>query len=517
MKHVNWMGLVALWALATAGCASDPAPLAPSEPECLEAIAEQRAMDGCGVFVRARRLGDEGKLGTGTMADPLLSLPRAIELARGGRRRVFVCRVGFYPDTLILPSGVDLLGAFDCDNGWVFSPPESIVAFWETSPPGPITLSIVPDDGDRQGIEDDGVSTVANIMVEAASTGHDGESLIAILVHPNTALELFRSTIRIFNTAGHGADGGEGIPDRPGRAPDGMAGSPGGEACSADTVPGGAAVTAVHEDGSMSVGGKGGDGRADRGDDGNDGAPLPSPNPSGLGLGGAGATSLRPCENGQNGAVGMDGADGRGGRRAGTFTMTGWVGEAGTEGADGKPGTGAGGGGGARGGTLACSAPPNGGRSGGSGGGGGWGGKGGKGGGHGGASVGVLAFDARVTLRDVLITTHGGGRGGLGQTGQDGGDGGQPGRAANAPGEDDALRACDGGHGGRGGRGGRGGGGAGGPSIGIAYVNEELLTVERVRFSLGHPGKGGYTVGPEGTPVAVGEDGFASETYRFTP
>ncbi|MGK3962078.1 hypothetical protein WMF38_54365 [Sorangium sp. So ce118] len=517
IKRVKRMAIALLGTLAAAGCASEPSvpgETAPSEPACLEALAEHRALEGCGVFATPPMFADSFG-GSGTMADPAITLGRAIELARTGRRRVFACGGWSFPEDVVLPSGIDLVGGFDCRNGWIYD--EGTPAFLLTpNKGGPVSISVVPDDGERQGL-DDGISTITDLLLWIVNATRDGTSTVGIVVQQNAALELVRGHIKTIGPAGRGFDADTYMPDRSDRARDGTDGSPGGDACSADTVPGGAAVTTLCDDGSMSIGGKGGDGHADRGDDGTSGAPLPSPNPSGAGLGGAAATSQAPCEAGKQGAQGVAGARGRGGRRAGTFTVKGWVGEAGTDGGDGTPATGGGGGGGARGGTLACSAPPNGGRSGGSGGGGGCGGKGGRGGGYGGGSIGVIAFDARVTLRDVHIQTHEGGYGGFGQAGQDGGYGGQPGRAAEAQEHGSALRACDGGPGGRGGHGGLGGGGAGGPSVGIAYVNEELLTLEDVTFQIGAPGEGGYTREDDGTWVAVGEDGFASETYRFTP
>ncbi|WP_438002904.1 hypothetical protein WME89_28735 [Sorangium sp. So ce321] len=515
MKHVKRMAFALLGTLAAAGCASEPSvpgEAAPSEPACLEAITEHRALEGCGVFARAPRSG-EFIGGSGTMADPALTLGHAIELARTGRRRVFACGGWSFGEDVVLPSGIDLVGGFDCRNGWNYD--EGTPAFLLTPDKGgPVSISVVPDDGERQGL-DDGVSTITDLLLWIVNATRDGASTVGIVVHPNAALELVRGHIETIGAAHRGFDADRNMPDQPDRARDGTDGSPGGDACSADIVPGGAAVSTIYDDGSMSVGGKGGDGRADRGDDGSSGAPLPSPNPSGAGLGGAGATSQGPCEAGQFGARGVDGAHGRGGRRAGTFTATGWVGEAGTDGGDGTPGAGGGGGGGARGGTLACSVPPNGGRSGGSGGGGGFGAKGGRGGGYGGGSIGIIAFDARVTLRDVHIQTHNGGDGGYGQRGQEGGHGGRPGEAAEARGQGSALRACDGGLGGRGGHGGNGGAGAGGPSVGIAYVNEELLTLENVTFQIGAPGEGGYTSGADST--LEGENGFASEMVRFSP
>ncbi|WP_049949385.1 hypothetical protein [Sorangium cellulosum] len=68
--------------------------------------------------------------------------------------------------------------------------------------------------------------------------------------------------------------------------------------------------------------------------------------------------------------------------------------------------------------------------------------------------------------------------------------------------------------GGDGGEGGYGGPGRGGDSIGIAYLDEERLTVEGVTFTLGPPGKGGISWDKQGERIS-GEDGVAVEMRRF--
>ncbi|KYF92858.1 hypothetical protein BE17_41240 [Sorangium cellulosum] len=79
--------------------------------------------------------------------------------------------------------------------------------------------------------------------------------------------------------------------------------------------------------------------------------------------------------------------------------------------------------------------------------------------------------------------------------------------------------ACRGGYGGDGGTGGYGGGGAGGPSIGIAYADDEQLTLDRVTFEIGPGGRGGIAEVLDETRDKAnrGSDGFAAETMRFAP
>ncbi|WP_437597342.1 hypothetical protein WMF28_32420 [Sorangium sp. So ce590] len=513
-------GAAVLLMLASTGCGTAGrcddgtgcGEAAPSETDCLEALAAHKAVDGCGVFVAYPPLFNASDDLDGTMARPVYALAHGIELARAGRRRMFVCNQLSYPEILTVPSGIDVHGGFNCDRGWQYEGDASPTVMGYPAQQLPHT--IVPDEGERHGL-DDGISTFTDVKFHQSGTSIAGQSAIGILVEPNAAVELVRSHLIV-------AGGASGLPgngfrtEARERARDGADGNPGGDACSADTVAGGAAVTTVCEDGSMSTGGKGGDGHADRGEAGSDGTPLPSPNPDGAGLGGAGGREGSACGYGKSGQPGELGADGRSGRGPGRITREGWVGESGTDGKQGGPGRGGGGGGGSFGGSAACGASPSGGASGGSGGSGGaggCGGQGGRGGGYGGASIGILALDgARVTLRQVAIETGDGGSGGKGDYGQDGGVGGRWGGIGQHPG--DYRRACDGGSGGYGGPGGNGGGGTGGPSIGIAYVDEDQFTLEDVTFTLGAPGKGGATYKPDDDK---GDDGFAAETYRFTP
>ncbi|HTN85055.1 MAG TPA: hypothetical protein VL242_15255, partial [Sorangium sp.] len=74
--------------------------------------------------------------------------------------------------------------------------------------------------------------------------------------------------------------------------------------------------------------------------------------------------------------------------------------------------------------------------------------------------------------------------------------------------------SCSGGNGGRGGDGGYGGPGRGGDSIGIAYLDEDQLTLEGVTFELGPPGDGGVSWAVNGDEIRA-EDGNAVETLRF--
>ncbi|WP_438041130.1 hypothetical protein [Sorangium sp. So ce128] len=152
-----------------------------------------------------------------------------------------------------------------------------------------------------------------------------------------------------------------------------------------------------------------------------------------------------------------------------------------------------------------------GGAGGGSGGAGGCGGRGGRGGENGQPSIGILALHAKVTVRDNTITARDGGPGGDGGGPEDGGKGGRglPGGAVG-----DGTWSCGGADGGDGGPGGRGGPGRGGDSIGVAYLDEDQLTLEAVTFELGLPGPGGTSWDWSGEEI-TGEDGIQVETLRF--
>ncbi|WP_437731764.1 hypothetical protein [Sorangium sp. So ce1335] len=68
--------------------------------------------------------------------------------------------------------------------------------------------------------------------------------------------------------------------------------------------------------------------------------------------------------------------------------------------------------------------------------------------------------------------------------------------------------------GGQGGPGGYGGPGRGGDSIGIAYLDEDQLRLERVSFEIGPPGSGGMSWDHDGS-TTMGPSGESHETLRF--
>ncbi|WP_433926802.1 hypothetical protein AB3662_28275 [Sorangium cellulosum] len=469
-------------------CEDEPPP----ESVCVEHVAADIVDDGCGVFLAGNYGGGDDK-NPGTKAKPVYTVARAVELARAGRGRVFLCNDGFIVDQIRVPSGVDLLGGFHCRT-WVRDPMRPWTLFTPERVFGPLVIVEPAAPGDTGAA--DGVSTLADLHVPSWGP-------VGVLAQSSTAVEILRSEISA--SGGDGNGHGEKWPTTQPTGPDGMFG---GDACTAAVVAGGPAVVNQCESGLTSVGGKGGDGLPDSAEDGGDGEPadlLPPPR------GGIGERDNLSCSSGSEGGPGAPGTQGAPGKGIGRLTETGWEGDTGSEGTWGTPGQGGGGGGGRRGGLAMCGVAAKGGPAGGSGGAGGCGGRGGRGGANGQPSIGVLALHARVTVRDTKITADFGGNGGDGGEPQRGGRGGR-----GAPGGTlrDELGACIGGRGGEGGPGGYGGPGRGGDSIGIAYLDEDQLTLEGVTIETGQPGTGGTSWNHDGS-TTVGESGKAHPTLRF--
>ncbi|WP_437294004.1 hypothetical protein [Sorangium sp. So ce426] len=498
MRSPNLTYLSSALLLVAAGCSAAPPAGEPSESSCLERLAAGIPEVGCGVFVAGYTLGADDE-NPGTRSRPVQSLDRGIELASTGRGRVFACNQAFRAP-ISLPSGVDLVGGFNCttwerENG----DPTRITSLNSSSR----SLTIMPPAPGETGAAD-GVSMIMDVQLWA-------EGSTAMLVHSKTAAELIRGQIH----TGAGKAGEDGYPwPSPNRGRHGHDGQEGGDACSAATVPGGAAVEnpcfEVIPSSVPSIGGKGGDGLPDAAGDGEHGEPRVAAT-STDGRGGAGEETDAPCEAGRAGLDGEPGALGTVDGGIGDITPRGWEGDRASYGGDGTPGQGGGGGGGRRGGLAVCDAASKGGASGGSGGAGGCAGRGGRGGENGHPTIGIIALHAKLTVRDTSIWTGEAGPGGNGGAPEKGGRGGRggPGGALG-----DGTRACAGGNGGDGGPGGYGGPGRGGDSIGIAYLDEDRLTLEGLTVEHGTPGKGGISWDVDGTLVR-GPSGEAHETLRF--
>ncbi|WP_434044740.1 MULTISPECIES: hypothetical protein [Sorangium] len=465
---------------------------APPESVCLERLAADVLEDGCGVFVGGI-FGSGDDAYPGTKDKPVRTLQRAVEIARTGRGRVFACADGFF-DPVTLPSGVDLIGGFNClswerQNG--FSTLQSHIY-------DPILTVVPARDGDTGAA--DGVSTIADVRLVSGDA-------IGLVVRSGTAVEFIRTEILAsYGWAGHDGEEWPGL-NRAAAGPDGLYG---GDACSAATVRGGPAVVNACEGGAPSTGGKGGDGLSDGGDDGENGQPIATSDPL-HGRGGVRQVDFTKCGHGLSGADGAPGTVGAAGQGLGRLSETGWVPDWARDGTRGMPGQGGGGGGGQRGGVSLCGVTSKGGAGGGSGGAGGCGGRGGRGAENGYPSIGIVALHAKLTVRDSVIIARDGGPGGDGGPPERGGNGGRgaPGGAVG-----DGTWSCAGGTGGRGGDGGYGGPGRGGDSIGIAYLDEDQLALEGVTFELGPPGEGGVSWDVNGNEIRA-DDGNAVESLRF--
>jgi hypothetical protein len=462
----------------------------PTDPSCVPSAAQTPVGDDCGVFVSAKG----NNTASGTKAEPVKSIAKAIELAGKGTGRVYACAEEL-AGAVTLPGGVELYGGLDCGAGWAYageSKPTRI-----TAPAGQIALTLMKGSG---------TTRLEDVHVTAANATAPGASSIAVIADGAT-VELTRCTLE----AGAGADGASADAfTEPAAA--GVDGKPGADACSANVVLGGEGVTNVCGD-VESVGGLGGVGTpSGSGGDGSDGEPL------GVANGGAGEKVAVACAAGMQGDPGADGTPGAGGVGLGTLDQTGYAGASGADGVAGTPGQGGGGGGGAKGGFGAGKCVDDtimkpGGASGGSGASGGCGGLGGKGGAPGGASIALVSLNAKVTFKASTLIAKNGGNGGVGGVGQDGGPGGATGGPGGlVPPTAAQLKAgCAGGAGGSGGKGGPGGNGAGGHSLGIAFTGAAPSTMGAM-IQKGSGGSGGTPLDPAGQ---AGSPGLSAEAQEF--
>lgn len=429
---------------------SGPAPGCEKTPsESSDVIA-----DRCGVFVSPT--GSDTALGT--KADPWKTLTKAITSTRGGNQRIHVCAGAnpTYVEALVLTSldtGREIFGGLSCDT-WAYDATK--IPNVKASAAG--TSALVVDGTTGVRIEDLGFESVD------ASPAGAGASSVAVFVKSGAEVTLRRVKMK----AGVGADappsGAAGNLTMPGGSRDGSGatGTVGGPAKDGPTCPSGV-------DTSRGGGGKGGV----AGSNAENGAPAIAP-PSPATATGAGGVVGASCTGTTLGTPGSNGKDGNTGANAsvlGVASTSGWAPAPGTDGTDGTVAQGGGGGGG----------PTTG--AGGGGGVGGCGGGAGKGGGGGGGSIGVLVFDAKLTLASCAIVTSNGGKAGAGGAGQGGQGGGSGGGGASG--------GCAGGNGGTGGAGGHGGGGAGGVSIGVLYKSVDVPTTTSLTVTRGTGGSGG--------------------------
>jgi hypothetical protein len=449
------------------GTAGGTSPCDTTKSPRLEHCVVER---GAAIFVSPN--GDDGN--AGGMDAPVMTIQRALSLARSADKAVIVC-AGTYKENLSITgkSSAKIYGGFDCEAGWMLADERTVIA---------------PDTGVPLTITDAGGEVVLEgIELRAASATSPGASSIAVIVSSSANVTLRDSRL----VAGDGADGKDAEEDAGFSfdPPEALNGN------SAMNERGGEALTCECPAGDETVGGKGG-----KGDPDDDGPELPGGGDKGMPDRGAGAGGLatETCDKGGIGRTGNPAPPqtkfGKGASTYGTWTNNTWTPTDGESGPHGAAGQGGGGG--------------RGGKSGGGGGGGcgGCGGKGGDGGGGGGASLALVSIASTVVLRDSALVLGKAGKGGSGAEGQEGQDGGFAG--------DGGMSACDGGAGGKGSSGAPGGGGAGGISVGVLFQGEEP-TLTRVEYRAGSLGEGGGLGGSTMSTMDDGTRGIAEKVFKL--
>lgn len=425
-------------------------------------------VNAVGAFVSSSSGSDT--TGDGTKEKPFASIGKGLTTLTGtAKRRVYICD-GSYAETVTIDHALDgaaLYGGFTCAGGaWSYSGVKPVIA---PAAGGAVPLTI---GGLTTG------ATIADLKLVAPDGQKPGESSIATFVHDSNGVSFVRAGL----TAGTGAAATDGttVESYPGDA--GVA--PGGNTPAAS--PFGALPIACNCGSEQTIGGGGGLGSGIQPGGGSIGQPD-----RGAGDGGAPGD---PCSNGGKGGDGLAGSPGVGATSPGQILAAGWNGNSGTAGTAGHVAQGGGGGGGGK-------VTPGGGGSGACG---GCGGGAGGGAAAGGSSIGVVAFQAGVSLDACDIKTSDAGRGGAGGSGQPGQFGG--------PGGIQASGGCAGGMGGTGGAGGGGGGGAGGVSIAIAFKGNAPDVTGGSQSVSSNVAPGGSAGAPGGMK---GADGISQKTHAF--
>jgi hypothetical protein len=419
----------------------------------------------------------------GTKGAPLATLGAGITRAGDKGGRVYACAQEF-AEAIEVPAGIEIYGGLDCATDWKYVEGQKTTI---ASAADLVPVTLLGGEGAR--LED--------VIARAASATMPGGSSVAVLAQEGAEAELVRSEL-IAGDGMEGAPGGDGG-DQLAAAENGQEGKKGcGNLDDPVTPPDGGEQSVNTCDGSMSVGAKGGNGGQAPNGSGQSGdtGDLGRGGPAGIG------ETVAACLVGGQGDSGIVGNPGTGGGEdgaLGTLSAGGIAGANGQSGLAGERGKGGGGGGGSKA-TMTCN-----GAGGGSGGAGGCGGKAGTGGQAGGSSIGLVSFNARVTLTEVSLTVGQGGLGGRGGNGQLGQLGGQNGAGGTASGAGENP-GCDGGDGGKGGNGGSGGGGRGGHALGIAFKGTAPMGIPTVasQEAAGLGGGGGTNGADQGGEGAAG-------------
>jgi hypothetical protein len=439
--------------------------------------------------------GDDGF--GGTMAAPVRTIGRALQLANPATRPHILMSVGTYNGPIHLIAGVSIFGGYNAAEGWRRDPSNTVTIGGSARP---VT-----------GLDITAETILDTLTVVAQTNPNVGGTSYGLFLANSPGVRVRACRIE----AGGGGAGDAGTPGGVGTG--GASGSGGGSGCENGTCaigicsscsrpPGGGGgqrtcgAVPVH-------GGKGGDGGSSR-NAGYAGDPGQGPAP---GSGGPGGPSQEQNGTAGNpGGAGTAGTLGAGGASFGAVEPAGYVGAPGAAGGPGGPGSGGGGGGSGGGDSCEffssswCKTYGSGGGGGGSGACGGGGGDGGSGGG---ASVGVFVWGGAPTLEGTTIVTGTGGVGGRGGAGGAGGTGGTPGAGGPHGDNDDQGDGAGGGRGGDGGQGGAGGGGGGGPSVGVLCGGGATPVLTSVTIQPGFGGPGGTS------PGDAGAAGLSTQTH----
>jgi hypothetical protein len=420
------------------GGSSCDASASPSEDRCV--VADEHA-----VFVAPN--GDDEN--AGTMAAPVGTFGRALELAARDQKIVIACS-GEYEEALrITTQSARIYGGFACTEGWRHEPEAR--------------SRVVPaDTGFALEIRNaPGAVMIEDVEFKAGDAEALNESSVAGIIAGQQPVTLRRVRLE----AGNAADGENGIvtphvfPTAEELAGNDASGTAGGAEKSC-TCPGNAPLPFR-----QTHGGKGGDAMPG-GQRGGDSQEAP---PRSCGKGGTPGM----CNAGSGCGEGPGFGSARPPIVYGYLTSSGWMPSKGENGMTGVAGEGGGGGsstdtgGGGGGGCGAC------------------GGAGGTGGGSGGASIALIVIEAPVAIVASVLVARNAGNGGKGASGQDGqGSGG----VGGAPGPG----GCAGGSGATGSQGESSAAGNGGLSVGLLWMGSTAPELpESTSIETGNAGNGG--------------------------
>jgi hypothetical protein len=416
----------------------------------------------------------------GLPSDPVASIGKALELARGGSvSGIVVGGDGEYRESITMIPGVSIYGGYAGKSG-----------DWKRDrglkPTIQAEASMHGEDDRLVAVEANGISleTVLSGFEITTSDGTDGTdgpgmTVYGIYARNAPALRILDVTVEV----GAGGAGGEGTAGMEGA--DGVDGMNGKDHDEGGTGGAGGSSTCNNF---TTTGGSGGNGSSTAtARQGNASTPNNTP-------GGAGAEPLSNAMPGTDAPLPdpPDARHGNAGTAGGREENGYWVIDG--RGGDGQNGSGGIAGGGGGGGIPDGGVGPSGGGGGGSG---GCGGTAGTGGWPGGSSFGIFVYNsAGIKLENTSVTSSDGGEGGdggdggRGGSGGEGGDGGGSGSGSSA--DPPRTLGARGGNGSEGEAGGAGGGGAGGDSYPAYCINSTVDYVgDSNRLTRGEGGAGG--------------------------